>query len=376
MNLKMNKTMKTKLLNYKYPGVFIFLAISLSLTGQVYENSRAVREAYKIAPSVEVQVINKYGDIHLVPWEKDSVVFEIDFSVISNKQSKVDKIFDYVDFDFKATAYYVIAQTVFEGQNTIWSEMADVAGTIFSSGTTTRIDYTVYFPAHNAVKVENKFGNLYTTDHTGKVDIRLSNGDMKAHSLTGPTRLNIEFGNVSIDEIASATVTLGYAEINLDRLDDVTFESRSSKIYLNNAKILHLDSRRDRYYIKSLGELSGESFFSYLSIDNVTSKINLKTNYGDVKIMDVSDTFQQMDFNSQYSDLSFFLDQDHFFDFDITRDDRSSVISSTNVISKKEDPVAGVEKTFRASVTAGKAGKQRVPVIVNIKSGKIYLMGS
>lgn len=368
--------MKTKLLNYKYLGVFIFLSISLSLTGQVYENSRAVREAYKIAPNVEVQVINKYGDIHLVPWEKDSVVFEIDFSVISNKQSKVDKIFDYVDFDFKATAYYVIAQTVFEGQNTIWSEMADVASTIFSSGTTTRIDYTVYFPAHNDVKIENKFGNLYTTDHTGKVDIRLSNGDMKAHSLTGTTRLNIEFGNVNIDEITSATITLGYAEMNIDRLEDVTFESRSSKIYINSAETLHLDSKRDRYYIKSLGEMSGETFFSYLSLDKVTSKINIKTNYGDVKVMDVTDSFLHMDFNSQYTDLSFFLNQEHFYDFDITRDDRSSVISSTAVLSKKEEPVVGVEKTFKASVTAGKAGKQRVPVIVNIKSGKIYLMGS
>ena len=368
--------MKTQRLNYKYLGVFIFLAISFSLSSQVYENSRAVREAYKIAPNVEVQVINKYGDIHLVPWEKDSVVFEIDFSVISNKQSKVDKIFDYVDFDFKSTAYYVIAQTVFEGQNTIWSEMADVASTIFSSGTTTRIDYTVYFPTNNDVKIENKFGNLYSTDHTGKVDIRLSNGDMKAHSLTGQTRLDVEFGNVSIDEITNATISLGYAEMNLDHVEDVTFESRSSKIYLNTANILHIDSRRDRYYIKSLGELSGETFFSYLSLDKVTSKINIITNYGDVKVMDISETFQHMDFNSQYTDLSFFLDEDHYYDFDITRDDRSSVISSINVLSKKEEPVAGMEKTFRASVTAGKAGKQRVPVIVNIKSGKIYLMGS
>ena len=134
-------------------------------------------------------MINKYGDIHLIPWEKDSVVFEIDFSVTSNKQAKVDKIFDYVDFDFKATAYYVIAQTVFEGQNSFWREMADVASTIFSSGTNTRIDYTVYFPAGNDVRIENKFGNIYTTDHTGKVDITLSNGDLKAFPSGGPPNL-------------------------------------------------------------------------------------------------------------------------------------------------------------------------------------------
>ena len=368
--------MKTHLLNYKYLALSVFLAAGLALNGQVYESSRTVREAYKVPPTAEVQVINKYGDIHLIPWEKDSVVFEIDFSVTSNKQSKVDKIFDYVDFDFKSTTYYVIAQTLFEGQNTIWSEMADVAGTIFSSGTTTRIDYTVYFPVSNAVKIENKFGNIYTTDHDGKVDIRLSNGDLKAHSFNGATRLNIEFGNVSIDQILNATVTLGYAEMNLENAGEVSFESRSSKIYLTDVKLLNLNSKRDRFYVTSAGEITGESFFSYLSLDKVTKKINLKTSYGDVKILDVGESFQKMDFNSEYTDLTFYLNDRHLYEFDITRDEKSSVIASTSILTKKEEPAIGLEKTFHATVTAGKAGKQRVPVNVILKSGKIFLMGS
>lgn len=371
----MKKIMKTGLLNYKYLLVAGCLACSAQLTGQIYENSRSVREAYRIGKNSEVQVINKYGDIHLVPWEKDSVVFEIDVKVTSNKQAKADKIFDYIDFDFKETNYYVIAKTVFKGQNTIWSEMADVASTIFSSGTNTRIDYTVYFPAGNDVKVENKFGNIYTTDHKGKVDFNLSNGDMKAHSFSGPTRLKIEFGNVSIDEISQATITLGYAELNLDKAGEITFETRSSKLYLNTCEILHLESKRDRYYIKSAGELTGETFFTYLSVDKVIAKINLKTNYGDLKVLDISDTFLRMDFNSQYTDITLYLNDKHLYEFDIIRDDRSSVISSVNVISKNEEPVVGMDKTFRAALTAGKAGKPKVPVSINIKSGKIYLMG-
>ena len=368
--------MKTHRSHYKYLVISAFLAIGLSLTGQTYENSRTVREAYRISSNTEVQVINKYGDINLVPWEKDSVVFEIDLSVTSNKQAKVDKIFAYVDFDFKSTAYYVIAQTVFEGQNTIWSEMADVASTIFSSGTNTRIDYTVYFPAGNDVRIENKFGNIYTTDHSGKVDINLSNGDLKGHTFSGPTRLKIEFGNVSIDQIINGNVSLGYAEFNLDKAGDITFETRSSKLYLNTCEKLQLDSKRDRYYIKSAGELTGDAFFSYLSLDKVTSKINLKTNYGDFKLLDISESFLRIDFSSQNSNITLYVNDEHLYEFDITRDDRSEVITSLKLISSKEEPVAGVEKSFRSAISAGMAGKPRVPVTINIKSGKIYLMGT
>jgi hypothetical protein len=370
----MDKTMKTRLSNYKWLILYALLSGSVPLAGQTYENSRTLREAYRIAPNVEVQVINKYGDIHMVPWEKDSVVFEIDFSVTSNKQAKVDKIFDYVDFDFKATAYYVIAQTVFEGQNTIWSEMADVASTIFSSGTATRIDYTVYFPAGNDVRIENKFGNIYTTDHTGKVDISLSNGDMKGHTFSGQTRLKVEFGNATIDEITSGNISLGYAEFNLEKAGDLAFETRSSKIYLTDCDIVHLDSKRDRYYVKSAGEITGDAFFSYISLDKLLSKINLKTSYGDVKLLGISQNFERMDFSSQYTDINIYLDSDHRYEFEITRDDRSEVISSVTVITMKEEPVAGAEKTFRSYISAGRADRPKIPVVINIKSGKIYLL--
>ena len=368
--------MKTHLLLYKYLMIPVCLALGFPLGAQTYQNSRTERKAYKVSSNVEVQVINKYGDIRLIPWEKDSVVFEIDFSVTSNKQAKADKIFNYITFDFKSTAYYVIAQTVFEGQNTFWSEMADVASTIFSSGTSTQIDYTVYFPAGNDVRLENKFGNIYTTDHTGKVDITLSNGDLKAHSFTGPTRLNIEFGNVSIDEVTDANISLGYVEFNLKKAGEITFETHSSKLYLTSCDKLHLDSKRDRYSIKSVAEISGEASFTYMNLDKATSKINLKTSYGDFKLLEISDTFTRMDFTSQYSDLTLYLNDEHLYELEITRDNHSEINSSTTLLSQKEDPVEGADDNFRAIITSGNEAKSKVPIFIHIKSGKIYLMGS
>lgn len=365
--------MKTKGWNYKsYLAAGLLLA-SLASAGQTYEKSRYVREGFEVSPNVEVQVINKYGDIHLVPWNQDSVVFEIQFSVTSNKQSKVDNIFEYIDFDFRSTAYYVIAQTVFQGQNTFWTEMTDMASTIFSGSTNTRIDYTVYYPENNDIKIENKFGNIYTTEHAGKVDITLSNGDMKAYAFRGPTKLNLEFSNVSIDEIVNANLNLGYVEMNLEKAGELTVESRSSKMYITSSDVIHLNSRRDRLYLKNAGEITGDMFFSYLSLDQAKSKLNLKTNYGDIKVMDISQEFLRMDIVSQNSDITLYLDQDHLFDMEIIRDDRSQVVSSMEAISKNEVAAEGAEKTFKATLTAGKQGKPRVPVMLNLKSGKLYL---
>jgi len=304
------------------------------------------------------------------------VVFEIDLTVTSNKQARADKIFDYIDFSFKSTAYYVIAQTVFKGQSTFWTEMTDVASTIFSTGTTTRIDYTLYYPAKNDLKIDNKFGNIYTTEHTGKVDITLSNGDMKAHAFRGPARIKLDFGNATVNQITSANISLGYAELNLEKGGDLNLETRSSKLYINSIDKIQVDSRRDRYSIRVTGEISGDLFFSYITLDKVRSRINLKSNYGDIKVLGISGQFQRMDFVSQYSDITLYIDNEHLFDLDLRRDDKTQVIESLRIISKEEEPVEGAPKNFRVSIKAGKSGKPKVPVILNMKAGKLYLMKS
>lgn len=376
MNSKNSNNMKTSVWFTKYLCIAAFLALSPALQAQTFQKNRTLRETYRIGPNVEVQVINKYGDIHIVPWNKDSLVFEIDLTVTSNKQARVDKIFDYIDFSFKSTTHYVIAQTVFQGQNTFWNEMTDIAGTIFSSGTSTRIDYTVYYPAENDLKIENKFGNIYTTEHSGKVDISLSNGNMKAHTLKGPTRIKLDFGSASIEQITNAIISLGYAEFNLDRAGELNIDSRSSKLFIHTTDKIHLNSRRDRFNIKKTGEISGDLFFSSLTLDQVNTKINLKSNYGDIKVLGISGQFQRMDFSSQYSDITLYLDDEHLFDLDLRRDDKTQVVESAGIISKKEEAVEGLPKNFRAEIKAGKTGKPKVPVILNMKAGKLYLMKS
>ncbi|MFO7613935.1 MAG: hypothetical protein R6W71_04770, partial [Bacteroidales bacterium] len=300
--------MKTTLWFIKYLGLALILAAGTAANAQTYERSRSLRKAFRAGPNVEVQIINKYGDIHIVPWSKDSVVFEIDLTVISNKQARVDKIFDYIDFSFKSTAYYVIAQTVFKGQSNFWTEMTDIAGMIFSTGTTTRIDYTIYYPAINDLKIDNKFGNIYTTEHPGKVDITLSNGDMKAHAFLGPARLKLDFGIANVDQVTNANISLGYAELIIENAGELNLETRSSKININSSGKIHMNSRRDRYSIRESDEISGDLFFSYLTLDKARSRINLKSNYGDIKVMGISGQFQRMDFISQYSDITLYID--------------------------------------------------------------------
>ena len=355
-----------KMKRWHYNLLILGIFFNTYAQGQAFERSRSVEKTFSAPASAEIQISNKYGDIHLIPWKKDSVKFDIQLSVTSNKEAKIDKIFDYVDFDFKESKYYIIAQTVFKGQNTFWSEVADMASLVFSGGTHTQIDYTVYFPEKSDMKIDNKFGNLYTTDHPGKADFSISNGDLKAHSFTGPAKLSINFGNASIDEVNSATLNVNYSELNLETASELIINSKSSKIYLTACNWMQIDSKRDKYYVKEVGEVSGTSY--------LTQEITLQSNYGEVKVQSVRPDFRQMALNAESTNITIYIGSDFYYVLDVTRDDRTQMVFTSNLLTKTETALDSENKTFRVRCTAGTAGKPTIPVNINAKSGKIFLI--
>ncbi|MDP8231279.1 MAG: hypothetical protein P9L91_01275, partial [Candidatus Zophobacter franzmannii] len=177
--------MRAKKLFYKF-------LLALVLTGfmpgpgalaQQYEKSRKLTKEFPITAETDVQIINKYGNIHILPWDKDSIRFEISIKVEASKQSKVDRTFESIEIDFSESSYYLIVQTVFDNKkSSFWSDVSDFTNSMLNSGSNAQIDYIVYVPVKNKLTLENKFGNIYMTDHLGKTLITISNGDFRGGS--------------------------------------------------------------------------------------------------------------------------------------------------------------------------------------------------
>ena len=64
--------------------------------GQEFTNQ--VVRAYKVSKETSVDVFNKYGKIHVVPWEKDSVKFIIDLAIRNKDPEKLEKIKENIHF--------------------------------------------------------------------------------------------------------------------------------------------------------------------------------------------------------------------------------------------------------------------------------------
>lgn len=360
----------------KYKGIIVLVLASLAVihgsTAQVYERERHETRAFKVYDHTKLEIYNKYGNIHLFTWDVDSVKIDIDLKVRASKESKVEKIFEYIDFEFSNSKYYIIARTNFrQNPGSFWSELSDLANTVFSGNNKAQIDYHVYLPADMATRLENKFGNIYCTDLEGRVEVKLSNGDFKANNLKGETELSLSFGNASIHHIERGRIDGSYIEMELTAFDQLKINSKSSTYRVKDAGILEVESRRDKFYIDELISMTGKTSFSYLVVNGLSNLLQLDTEYGEIKLKGIHPSFRLIDLDSKYTDILFEVTPSWAASVAISYSETTGLYypESYTGLTITEPKEKGGPSTARGAIGKPAAGKAEIKV--SIQSGKI-----
>jgi hypothetical protein len=338
---------------------------------QVYERNRHESKTWKVSKETSLEIYNKYGNVHLFTWDKDSVRVDIDLQIKASKESKVEKIYEYIDFEFSDNKYYIIARTQLNQQGEFWAEVSDLANTFFSSGTKVQIDYEIYLPQTINVKIENKFGNIYTTDHLGKMTVNLSNGDFKANDLGGIVDLNIAFGNASINSLQTGKLNISYGELELGSAGSLNLDSKSSTINIEKSGTLNISSKRDKFYINQLGKISGKTSFSYLNIKSFDSDMTLTTDYGEVSLEKIDPDFKLIDLTSSYTDIMLRLPAKASYGVDITHTLSTTITAPENYSGFKSETIDKKADQYQTKGTAGNGIIKKGKVNINCRSGKI-----
>jgi hypothetical protein len=279
----------------------VCLGIIIPTKAQLIEKTKSFNKTFPVSKTTELTVTNKYGNIHLIQWQSDSVRFEVSVRVADPKDARVEKLFNEIDVVFTHSPYYVNATTTFAGANKLWSELSDMTKSVMNSGSAASINYTIYLPGYLRVKIDNRFGNIYTTDHSNTAEFRVSNGTLQANNLTGKSSIMIEFGNANINHIEDGGIELNYSEIDLATAKSINLTGRSSTVQLGDVEQITLDSRRDKIIINNVNSITGETSFSRLTINQLHTDFMVKSEYGTVQFMKMSSEIKYLQLNAAYT---------------------------------------------------------------------------
>ncbi|NOY50293.1 MAG: hypothetical protein GXO88_07020 [Chlorobi bacterium] len=352
----------------------LLLLLQTNLIGQTFEKSRSISKSFYAGKDTELQVSNKYGNIQLETWEKDSVKVDISLKVISSKESKLNMTIDYIDFQFNATKHYIIAQTAFEGQGTFWSDVKDLAGTVFNSNTKTQIDYKIYLPASLKISIENKYGNIYISDYAGEINIKLSNGDLKAHQFTGQTTIAMSFANADIDELSKGKFDISYfSELHIDKCDSIRLDSKSSKIYIKDFNALDINSNRDRLSLGEGNSISGKLMFSHTEIEKLNSSLKTDTHYGDFEINSLGGMIKGIDISAASTDFVINKLSSQAISVDITYNENAGLYYQDELSRKRTSKIETDKKLVNTTGLLGTDSASTINLRAKVLSGSLTI---
>jgi len=354
----------------------LVLAISIPvlLSAQVYSEKREQGKSFKLKSGTSIQITNKYGNVNVLPWEKDSVRIDVSIVAQSKQASKVVKILSTIDCEMMATANSISARTVFyDNSATFWKDVVSYAGQVINTSNNLQINYTVYMPVTNDIKIENKFGNVYMDSHSGNVDIIVSNGDLQARNFNGRVKLKIEFGSANFQDAGEAQLTINYSDLTARKINKLNLNSRSSTIDIEETGSIELVSSRDKLVVKSCNSLSGDASFSRIRINELEAMCTMNSKYGELRLNNVTRDFRNINITSEYTDIYLGLNPSDSYSLDLVYDAKTNLNISAPISNQlKKETLNAKSGTIQANGNIGKTGTSHVSVAA--KSGSLSVL--
>lgn len=371
--------LKKKILTREKPTKLVQIALLLIIFpmltwSQTYSEKRVQGKSFKLKSGIMIQVSNKYGNVNIMPWDKDSVRFEVSIAAQSKQASRVAKILSSIDCEMISTASFISATTVFHDNSaTFWKDVVSYAGKVVNTSNNLQIDYTVYMPLANPLKVENKFGNIYMGNQKGNADLILSNGDLQARDFSGNLKLRLEFGSATIQNIERGQLDINYSDFSAQGIKNISISSRSSTFDIENAGQLDLASVRDKFSIRTCNSISGETSFSRIKINSLEASCTLNTKYGELKLNGIERNFRNIYIKSEYTDVLLGFDPPASFSADLQYDSKTTLNFPPQVNSLLKKEILNAK--YEIMKSSGDIGKSTgAQLTVSMKSGSLSLL--
>jgi hypothetical protein len=357
-------------------GLVVFIAGVLlipNLTlGQVTE-TRQLTKVFQTNKNTIVDIGNKYGDISIEKWSKDSVSVEIFVRVSEKSHDKLRKKMEGISFELTQSGHYVVINTLIgDSKNIILNEFTKLKENVGMGESQVEINMKIKVPDNLELRISNKFGNVYLDDYMGDVSIDMANGKLKANNLGGYLNLKISFGDAFLNTIDSGVLEVYYGKLNLSSARKIRITSKTSDIIITEVEQLVANSSRDTYRIRMIDDFETESSWTDFSITEFKRRSDVRMNFGDIAIENIRSTFESIFIDARSSRINLTFDKKSDVNFDITSNKELNLPVSSKI--DKKEQINPSEKIVRYTGRTGDIKVDEPKLVLKSSSGEITIL--
>jgi hypothetical protein len=322
-----------------------------------FSETKNISRSFPSVPNMRVEVINKYGDVQIETWNKDSVRVEVNITAQSDDMEDVRVLLDMADVDISGGSGFVLAQLNWGQNQSAWKRSAVEVMLNLNKDQRLNIDYTIYMPANLSLKIDNRFGNVVFGDFTGKTYLQVMHGDVRAHQLKDLRSAVVKYGRMDIDELGEGTVSLSFGEINCNKVDELSINSSSSEINIEKVNALVVSSTSDKFDLEYVGKISGSGMLSNFRIRELTQKLVLTAKFGSVSIRKVKQDFEMITLSAYSNDVSIGFESQAAFAFGIQLENGKNFTFPQSMVNIEDDELIGKIRRIKGSFNKGTSQK-------------------
>lgn len=299
---------------YKIAFLFLvvpFLSFGTGETKPKHEKSKTVKKEYAVSSDATVDINNKYGNVNFITWNKNKVEITVEITVKGNDATTVEKKLRNIYIDFNANSSLVSAKTKFEKSSSSWSFWGK------SKNTSYKINYTVKMPKSNHVKANNDYGNIMLNEIDGSVDINCDYGKIVLGDLNNSNnRINLDYSKgSSINFMKSGNVNADYSKLTIDKTDNVKINSDYSTITIGTANKVTYNADYGTIKVDDAEDITGNSDYVSIRLGTIRQNLNIKADYGSIKINELAKGFNSAEITGQYARITIGVKANNTFKF-------------------------------------------------------------
>lgn len=250
----------------------IFLTNTVSICAQEQENLNTYSKDEKIIYSADefkgIELHNQHGDVSVTGWTKDTILINIEISVMAEYREMADEVFENLNINKTKLSDLAYLKTSF--------------GEEFHSNYTFRINYEIFMPSNKQLKLDNRFGNITISDISGSMEIQSEYGDVTQKGLAGIDTLNanISFGEAAFKNIGYAKTELYNANLQMHQVKNAHFTGHYCQTEIENAGKLEFDGQTARINIGRVQDVHINGKFCFVSINQIIKNGNIEISNG------------------------------------------------------------------------------------------------
>lgn len=311
--------MKTKLL---YKSLFLFLLLPAIVLGNTdnnaskgkYSKEKKITKSFNVSSDATLKVNNRFGNITIVTWDKNTIDFEISIKVSGNKEEKVIDRINNIDVSFDSSNSMVSATTnIGKNKNNWWNWGKRMNLEI-------KINYVIKIPVTNSVDLSNDYGSINVDRLEGRAVISCDYGKITTKELLADDNiLRFDYTrDCYFDYIKSAKINADYSSFTVGKANKLDINADYTKSEVELAEDVTYNCDYGSLKVLSVNNFSGNGDYLTLRLGDVYKNANIKADYGSIKIDKIHKNLKELIINSDYTGIKVGYDPAMSFDFDIT----------------------------------------------------------